>query len=67
VHVTWSSSTVQKIEDVDGEPRVVSTLQWRADARDEALAKIVNTLENAGITFLPANPQGVGLRGRIES
>jgi hypothetical protein len=65
VHVTWSTSTIQKIEDVDGEPRVASTLQWRSDARDEALAKIVAALEKAGITFLPPNPQGVGLRGRI--
>jgi transcriptional regulator with XRE-family HTH domain len=60
-------STIQKIEDVDGEPRVASTLQWRSDARDEALAKIVAALEKAGITFLPANAQGVGLRGHIES
>jgi transcriptional regulator with XRE-family HTH domain len=29
-------STIQKVEEVDGEPRVVSTLQWRSDARDEA-------------------------------
>jgi hypothetical protein len=67
VHVTWSSSTVQKIEDVDGDPRIVSTLQWRSDARDEALTKLVAALEKAGITFLPANAQGVGLRGRIKS
>jgi len=32
-----------------------------------AIAKIVATMEKAGITFLPANAQGVGLRGRIKS
>jgi hypothetical protein len=47
--------------------RIVSTLQWRSDARDEAVAKIVAALEAAGITFLSANAQGVGLRGRIKS
>jgi transcriptional regulator with XRE-family HTH domain len=60
-------STVQEVEKINGEPRVVSTLQWRSDARDEAIAKIVAALENAGITFLSANAQGVGLRGRIKS
>ena len=60
-------STIQKIEDVDGDPTIASTLQWRSDARAEALAKIVKALEKAGITFLPANAQGVGLRGRAKS
>lgn len=59
-------STVQEVEKINGEPRVASTLQWRSDARDEALAKIQRALEAAGITFLPTNAQGVGLRGRIE-
>jgi hypothetical protein len=36
----------------DADPRVASTLQWRSDARDEAIAKIVAALEAAGITFL---------------
>jgi transcriptional regulator with XRE-family HTH domain len=57
-------STIQEIEKIDGEPRVVSTLQWRSDARDEALTKIRSALEKAGITFLPESAQGVGLRGR---
>jgi hypothetical protein len=26
-------STIQKVEEVDGEPRVVSKLQWRSDPR----------------------------------
>jgi transcriptional regulator with XRE-family HTH domain len=59
-------STIQEVEKIDGEPRVVSTLQWRSDARDEALTKIRSALEKAGITFLPESPQGVGLRGRPE-
>jgi transcriptional regulator with XRE-family HTH domain len=57
-------STIQKVEEVDGEPRIVSTLQWRSDARDEALTKIRSALEKAGITFLPESAHGVGLRGR---
>jgi transcriptional regulator with XRE-family HTH domain len=57
-------STIQKAEEVDGEPRVVSTLRWRSDARDEALTKIRISLEKAGITFLPESAHGVGLRGR---
>jgi hypothetical protein len=39
---------------------------WRTDARDEAVAKIKRALEAAGITFLPANSQGVGLRGKVD-
>lgn len=60
-------STIQKVEDVDGEPRVAPTLQWRTDARDEALTKIRSALEKAGITFLPESAHGVGLRGRHKS
>jgi hypothetical protein len=59
-------STIQKVEEIDGEPRVVSTLQWRSDARDEALTKIRSAPEKAGITFLPESAHGVGLRGRHE-
>jgi hypothetical protein len=59
-------STIQKVEEVDGDPRVVSTLQWRSDARDEALAKIRGALEKNGITFLPGTDQGAGLRGRLK-
>jgi hypothetical protein len=47
-----------------GEPRIVSTLHWRSDARDEALVKMRSALEKAGITFLPETAQGVGLRGK---
>jgi hypothetical protein len=38
---------VQAVESFNGEPRIVSTLLWRSDARDEAVAKIVATLEKA--------------------
>jgi hypothetical protein len=57
-------STVQEVEKIDGEPRVASTLQWRSNARDEALEKMRSALEKAGITFLPESPHGVGLRGK---
>jgi hypothetical protein len=60
-------STVQEVGKIDGEPRVVSTLQWRSDARDEALTKIRSALEKAGIMFLPESAHGVGLRGRHKS
>jgi predicted transcriptional regulator len=60
-------STVQAVEKFNGEPRVVPTLQWRSDARDEAVAKIVDALEAAGITFLPERGGSVGLRGRVKS
>ena len=53
-------STVQEVGKIDGEPRVASTLQWRSDARDEALVKMRAALEEAGITI----PAGIGSRGR---
>jgi transcriptional regulator with XRE-family HTH domain len=59
-------STIQEVEKIDGEPRVASTLQWRSDARDEALTKMRSALEKAGITFLPESAHGVGLRGRAK-
>ncbi len=58
-------STVQEIEKIDGEPRIDSTLQWRSAARDEAIEKVQCAFEGAGITFLPANAQGVGIRGSL--
>jgi transcriptional regulator with XRE-family HTH domain len=60
-------STIQEVEKIDGQPRIESTLQWRSDARDEALTKIRGALEKAGITFLAESAQGVGLRGRHKS
>jgi transcriptional regulator with XRE-family HTH domain len=60
-----SPSTVQKVEDVDGEPLASPERQWRAIKRDESLTKMRGALEKAGITFLPDTAQGVGLRGRL--
>lgn len=57
-------STIQKIEDVDGDPRVESTLQWRSDARAESLTKIVTAMEKAGIKFLSDGPLE-GIQGRV--
>ncbi|WP_246510189.1 transcriptional regulator [Bradyrhizobium glycinis] len=58
-------STVQEIEKIDGEPRIESSLQWRSAARDEAIEKIGRALSGAGITFLPPNAQGAGIRGSL--
>lgn len=59
-------STIQKIEDVDGDASIDSGLAWRSEAREVALGKLVAALEKAGITFLPANAQGPGIRGNLE-
>lgn len=59
-------STIQKIEDVDGDPGVASALQWRSDARAEMLVKIVAALEKAGIKFLPPDGHGPGIRGTVD-
>ena len=50
-------STIQKIEDADGDATIKSSLTWRSEARSAALAKVVSALENAGITFLAPNAQ----------
>lgn len=60
-------STIQEIEKIDGEPRIESSLQWRSTARDEAIERIHCALIDAGISILPANAQGVGIRGKIRS
>jgi hypothetical protein len=59
-------STIQKIEDADGDAAIESSLAWRSEARSATLAKVVSALENAGITFLPANAQGAGIRGKTD-
>jgi hypothetical protein len=46
---------------------VEPTLEHREAVRNEAIARAVRALETAGITFLSETPNGVGLRGRIES
>lgn len=45
------TSTIKEVEKIDGDPRIASTLQWRTNARDEAVTKIREALEAAGITF----------------
>jgi transcriptional regulator with XRE-family HTH domain len=64
-------STIRSIESSDGEPvirggGVDQTLEYRASARSEALAKIVAALEKAGIKFLPADAHGPGIRGKVD-
>lgn len=59
-------STIQRIEDVNGDPSIESSLDWRSAARHEAIAKIKETLEAAGIEFLPERGGTVGLRGQIK-
>jgi hypothetical protein len=61
------TSTIKEVEKIDGDASIASTLQWRSDARNEAVAKIKETLQAAGITFLAETRDGVGLRGKIKS
>lgn len=57
-------STIQKIEDVDGDPNIDSGLQWRSDARAESLAKIVTAMEKAGVKFFSEGSWD-GIQGRV--
>jgi hypothetical protein len=63
--------TVQAIELPDGEPVVTGglpeTRDYRQDARAESMEKVARALSKAGITFLPDDGKGVGIRGRIKS
>ena len=66
-----ADSTIRSIESSDGEPAirgggVDQTLEYRASARSEAVAKVVRALEKAGIKFLPADAHGPGIRGKID-
>jgi transcriptional regulator with XRE-family HTH domain len=67
-HAGVGISTVQAIERTDGAPSIKSgldtTRDYRASARKESLDKIASTLIAAGITFLPDNGKGAGLRGK---
>ena len=56
-------STVQRIEAAD-DPAVRDDLDWRASARGESIQAIRETLIRAGITFLPDDGKGVGVRGK---
>jgi hypothetical protein len=56
-------STVQRIEAAD-DPAVRDDLDWRAAARSESIQAIRQTLILAGITFLPDDGKGAGVRGK---
>jgi transcriptional regulator with XRE-family HTH domain len=56
-------STVQRIEASD-DPTVHGDLDWRASARGRSIQAIRETLIRAGITFLPDDRSGVGVRGK---
>lgn len=58
-------STVQRIEAVDGSPEVAGDLEWRTEARREAVQAVQTALERAGVTFLPDDGRaGPGIRYR---
>jgi transcriptional regulator with XRE-family HTH domain len=57
-------STVQRIEAVDGTPTLGDDLPWRAEAREKVIASIRETLLRSGITFLPDEGRGIGIRGK---
>ena len=56
-------STVQRIEAAD-DPAVRDDLDWRALARGQSIQAIRKTLIGAGITFLPDDGKGIGVRGK---
>jgi transcriptional regulator with XRE-family HTH domain len=56
-------STVQRIEAAD-DPTVSDDLDWRASARGESIEAIRKALIQAGITLLPNDGKGVGIRGK---
>src|SRR6266851_3969031 len=60
-------STVQRIETALGFPGLSDDLEWRTAARDEVTAAIRDTLIRSGITFLPEDRQGVGVRGKVKT
>jgi hypothetical protein len=57
-------STVQRIEASD-DPAVHGDLDWRASARGQSIQAIRETLIRAGITFLPDDGRGLGVRGKV--
>ncbi|WP_454647782.1 transcriptional regulator [Bradyrhizobium liaoningense] len=65
-------SSIQIVESSDGPPAikgggVETTLDHREAARAEVISKIERALTAAGITFLQANAQGVGIRGPVSA
>jgi hypothetical protein len=63
-----SDTTIRSIEKADGEPQISggleSTLDYRIAGRLESVQRIERALVDAGITFLHANAQGPGIRGK---
>jgi transcriptional regulator with XRE-family HTH domain len=57
-------STVQAIETAEGSPAARGGLEWRAAARNESITAIHDVLVRAGITFLPDDGSGVGVRSK---
>ena len=60
-------STVQRIEAADGVLTVDDDLPWRTQARDKVIAAIRGALARSGITFLPDDGRGTGIRGKLTS
>jgi transcriptional regulator with XRE-family HTH domain len=60
-------SSVKRVEASDGSPALLDDLEWRISARNQVISAITDTLLKAGITFLPENSQGVGIRGKIKA
>lgn len=64
-------STVKRIEEsAELEPANVSDLggadKWRALARDDSVKAVHGALVKAGITFLPDDGKGCGVRGKAK-
>lgn len=61
-------STVQAIEAIDGAATVTGgpafTLEHRAAARAESIAAVCDALVRAGVTFLPDDGRGDGVRAK---
>jgi hypothetical protein len=55
-------STVQRIEQEDGPVAVSGVLEWQAAAREQSIQAVHDTLVRAGVTFLPDDGNGVGVR-----
>ena len=66
-----SVPTIQAIEKAVDEPTVtdgpVKTREYRQEARATSVEKIARALVKAGITFLPDDGKGVGIRGRTKT
>jgi hypothetical protein len=57
-------STIQRIEAAH-DPAVRDDLEWRASKRSQSIQAIQETLFRAGITFLPDDGGGMGVRGKV--